>query len=130
MLARARAGQTTATALADRLVADQGVSFREAHRLVGSMLGGGATAGPDTAGISLDDLDPVAVAAAARYGAGPGAAVSLDGPMRRRTAWAAQRAGRARRWRRAAAALEAAVARLESGAPDGTGRQGELLTRH
>jgi argininosuccinate lyase len=133
MLGRAREGQTTATALADRLVADQGMSFREAHRLVGAMLGGGATAGVssvDTAGLSLDDLDPVAVATAARYGGGPGAAVSLDGPMRRRTAWAAQRAGRDRRWRRAAAALEAAVARLESGADDGTDRPGELLARH
>src|SRR6185503_7044831 len=38
MRSRAIAGQTTATALAERLVAEEGLSFREAHHLVGRLL--------------------------------------------------------------------------------------------
>ncbi|HMC80824.1 MAG TPA: lyase family protein, partial [Acidimicrobiia bacterium] len=38
MLARATAGHTTATARAERLVLEDGLSFREAHRLVGQLL--------------------------------------------------------------------------------------------
>ena len=123
MLARAVAGQTSATALADRLVTGHGMSFREAHYLVGSLLtqaGDGLEAEVlprlHQAGIEIapEDLDPASVARAACHGAGPGAALPLEGVRYRRGAWASEHQSRSRRWTEAAAALDAAVFRLTS----------------
>ncbi|HET9770435.1 MAG TPA: lyase family protein, partial [Acidimicrobiia bacterium] len=129
MLARAAAGQTTATARAERLMAE-GLSFREAHRLVGRALtdldenlrssatpvvaeqrrNDGTGPGPAAADPLDPVVDPVAVARAARYGGGPGAPAALDDLRGRRAAVAAAVAERSRRRREADAALTAAVA--------------------
>ena len=108
MLARSGAGHTTATARAERLVIEDGVSFREAHRLVGRALTDGAGFEQD----ADDGLDPAAVARAARFGGGPGAPSTLDDLRLRRAAGVADQAERLRRWRRADGALDAAVAGL------------------
>ncbi|MDQ1566304.1 MAG: argininosuccinate lyase [Actinomycetota bacterium] len=121
MLARAAAGQTTATAWAERLVTEEGLSFREAHRLVGQLLTDAdetdrrSPAAPvrrpdhrDVAG----GLDPTSVARAARFGAGPGAAPALDDLRRRRAGAALDLTDRTGRWRRADTDLAAAVAAL------------------
>ena len=110
MLARAVAGNTTATARAERLMAEEGLSFREAHRLVGQALTE-ATTTAEAVG-----LDPVGVARAARFGAGPGAPPALDDLRHRRAVAVADLAERSRRWRRADTDLAAAVAALT--APD------------
>ena len=139
MLARATAGHTTATARAERLVLEDGLSFREAHRLVGQLLtdaetdrrssgtpvvpqerrngGEGADRRSSLTPVVrqerrsvADGLDPGSVARAARFGGGPGAPPALDDLRRRRAALAADRAERARRWRRADTDLAAAVA--------------------
>jgi argininosuccinate lyase len=104
MLARAAAGDTTATAAAERLVAEEGLSFREAHHRVGRLL----TEGADGAG----GLDPAAVARAARFGGGPGAPPTLDDLRARRAATAVALAARTDRQRRADTALTAAVTAL------------------
>jgi len=121
MMTRAIAGETTATAAAERLVLEHGVSFREAHHLVGRLLteadenqrrssptpvvGQERRIGPDA-------LDPVAIARAARFGGGPGGPAALDDLRHRRAAIAAEMAERAGRWRRADIDLAAAVAHL------------------
>ena len=111
MLARALAGQTTATARAERLVAEEGLSFREAHHLVGWLLNK-----EDPCERPNDDgLDPVAVARAARFGGGPGGPAALDDLRHRRAAVAADLADRIGRWRRADIDLAAAVAELTAG---------------
>lgn len=108
MLARAVTGRTTATARAERLMVDDGLSYREAHHAVGAALTEAeqehrcGPAGPD-------DLDPVAVARAARYGGGPGAPPDLGDLRRRRSTDAAALAERSRRWHRAEVNLSAAV---------------------
>jgi argininosuccinate lyase len=125
MLARAVAGQTTATALAERLVAEEGLSFREAHHLVGGLL---ADAEDTTRRSSrtpavrqerrkaLAELDPPdLVVRAARFGGGPGGPPALDDLRHRRAAIAAEMADRNRRWRRADLDLAAAVAALSGG---------------
>jgi argininosuccinate lyase len=104
MLARAAAGETTATARAELLVTEEGLSFREAHRLVGRLLTDGDS--------DPDGLDPATVARAARYGGGPGAPPVLDDLRRRRAAGVAELAGRTRRWSQADVDLTAAVAAL------------------
>ncbi len=124
MMARAVAGQTTATALAERLVAEEGLSFREAHHLVGQLL----TDAEDTTRRSsrtpavrserrkaLAELDPDVVARASRFGGGPGGPPALDDLRQRRAAVAAEMADRTRRWRRADLELAAAVAALSGG---------------
>jgi len=145
MLARAAAGQTTATAAAERLVIEEGMSFREAHRLVGQLLteadrrssatpvvpqerwnGGEPTARrssqtpvvPEDRRKLADGLDPAAVAGTARFGGGPGGPSALDDLRRRRATVAGETAGRVRRWRRADTDLAAAVAAvIESPGP-------------
>ena len=123
MLARAIAGQTTATALAERLVEEQALSFREAHHLVGELLGEADDANrrssrtpvvPQERRIGLDALDPAAVARAARFGGGPGGPAALDDLRHRRAAVSAELADRLRRWRRADLELATAVAGLIS----------------
>ncbi|HKY77842.1 MAG TPA: lyase family protein [Acidimicrobiia bacterium] len=111
MLARAVAGHTTATAAAEQLVMEQGLSFREAHRLVGRLL----SEADDTVG--LDVLDPAAVAQAARYGGGPGAPAALEELRQRRAAIVGRLAQRVGRWRRAEIDLAAAVAELTEAEP-------------
>jgi argininosuccinate lyase len=110
MLARAGAGHTTATARAERLMIAEGLSFREAHRLVGRSLTEGG-------GFEADGLDPTGVARAARFGAGPGAPSALEDLRHRRAATVVRQAERMRRWRRAGLALDAAVAGLAVPAP-------------
>jgi hypothetical protein len=110
MLARATAGQTTATARAERLVAEEGLSFREAHQRVGRLLTDADPAQPPWNG--ADGLDPGGVARAARFGGGPGAPPALDDLRRRRAGNAAALADRSRRWHRADIDLAAAVAAL------------------
>ena len=132
MRARAVTGHTTATALADRLVAERGLSFREAHHLVGAAL----TSGGRPAGLRADGRDgfaapdPADVAAAARHGGGPGAAISLDDVRRRRARWVAEAAASARRWASAHRALDLAVDDLVSSIPAVTDpRAGDALAR-
>lgn len=127
MLARAAAGETTATARAERLMAEQGLSFREAHRLVGGALTAvpltepdrlpsGTPVGPQERPIDLAGLEPEDVARAAVFGGGPGAPPPLDDLRRRRAEAAAVMAQRVRRWRRAEADLAAAVAAVVASA--------------
>lgn len=114
MLARASAGDTTSTAWAERLMAEAGLSYREAHHRVGRLLADG-----DAHQSGRGGLDPVAVARAARFGGGPGAPAALDDLRDRRAAIAADLAQRSRRWRQAESDLSAAVADLirSDGAP-------------
>ena len=120
MLARAGAGHTTATARAERLVIEAGVSFREAHRLVGRALTNGEELDPggsEAGGFDSGGLDPSDVARAARFGAGPGAPSAVEDLRHRRAAGVVEQAERVRRWRRADLALDAAVAALATAAP-------------
>jgi argininosuccinate lyase len=121
MLARATAGNTMATAEAERLAAEHGLSFREAHRLVGAWLSGDGETDRRSSGTPVvpeerrnpgDGLDVAAVALAARYGGGPGGAPALDDVRSHRAAVAAELAGRVRRWQRAELELSTAVAEL------------------
>ncbi len=124
MLARAIAGQTTATAAAERLVAEEGLSFREAHHRVGHLLTDAADlrssrtpAVPQERRMEQDGIDPVAVARSARFGGGPGAPAAFDDLRQRRAAIAAELAGRLRRWREADIDLAAEVAELTATEP-------------
>jgi argininosuccinate lyase len=112
MLARAAAGQTTATARAEQLVAEEGLSFREAHHLVGRLL----TETEQRSGSSggTGGLDPGRVARAARFGGGPGGPPPLDDLRRRRADAVTELGDRVRRWQRADTELAAAVADLIS----------------
>jgi len=119
MLARAVAGDTTATARAERLMIEDGLSFREAHRLVGRRLttsepairrSGAPPVVAEERRNGTDGLDPVTVARAARYGGGPGAPPALEDLRRRRAAVAAGLRHRLHRWRRSEVELAAAVA--------------------
>jgi argininosuccinate lyase len=112
MLARAIAGQTTATAYAEQLVVEEGLSFREAHHIVGQRLTE-AEGRPDSI-LAAGGLDPARVARAARFGGGPGGSAPLDDLRRRRSEAAAELGDRVRRWHRADAELAAAVAALLS----------------
>jgi len=121
MLARAIAGHTTATAAAEQLVVEEGLSFREAHHLVGRQL----TEADEVDRISSQTpvvsqerrtdpkaLDPASVARAAHYGGGPGTPAAVEELRHRRAAIAAELAQRVGRWRRADLDLAAAVAEL------------------
>jgi argininosuccinate lyase len=120
MLARASSGQTTATARAERLAVEEGLSFREAHHLVGRALTEAESPDrrPPVAPVATAErpsqagsrLDPAAVARAARFGGGPGEPAPIEDLRRRRAAVAAELAERTRRWRRAEGDLAAAVA--------------------
>jgi argininosuccinate lyase len=126
MLARAAAGHTTATAWAERLVTEEGLSFREAHHIVGRLLTdadesdrrspAAPVTGHDRPELA-DGLDPTSVARAARFGAGPGAPPALDDLRRRRAGEALDLADRTGRWRRADTDLAAAVAAVIGSQP-------------
>ena len=104
MLHRARAGKVTATTAAEQLAAAGAVSFREAHRQVGEAITAGRYGDGD---LVLDD--PATAVTAARYGGGPGRPPDLDDLRRRWGGAAAAHRDRGRRWRDAAASLDAAV---------------------
>jgi argininosuccinate lyase len=106
MLTRAIAGQTTATAMAERLVAEEGLSFREAHHTVGRRLA--------QRRIDTTELDPADVARSARFGGGPGGPAPLDDLRSRRAAIATGMLDRLRRWRQADIDLARAVAAVIS----------------
>jgi argininosuccinate lyase len=124
MRRRAVEGFTPATELANRLVTGAGLSFRQAHHLVGELVTAAAEGGEPLEkaaarvfrehGAHFDPrwLDPAAVAASAAYGGGP-AGPSLARILHElRAGWGAAAAGvraRARRWRRGARELDAAV---------------------
>ena len=115
MLARAVAGRTTATARAERLMIQEGLSFREAHRLVGARLTeadrrSSLTPVHDARPDGGDSVDPASVVGAARFGGGPGAPPVLDDLRDRRAAVAAELAQRLGRQRRAEINLAGAVA--------------------
>ena len=126
MLARAIAGHTTATAAAERLVMEEGLSFREAHHLVGRLLTeaddtdrrpSGTPVVPQERRIEPDALDPASVAQAALFGGGPGARAAVEDLLQRRAAIATELAGTLHRWRRADIDLTAAVAELTAAEP-------------
>jgi hypothetical protein len=107
-------------------VAEQGLSFREAHHRVGELLteadeanrrSSGTPVVPQERRIGLDGLDPAAVARAARFGGGPGGPAPLDDLRHRRAAVATEMLDRLRRWRQAEADLAEAVASVIAGAP-------------
>lgn len=85
MLRRAAEGFTSATELANRLVVERGMSFRSAHREVGSLIKKAVESSheslEDSAArwnesndeqVSLAGLDPSSVSRASEYGGGPG----------------------------------------------------------
>jgi argininosuccinate lyase len=117
MLRRAMVGHTVATAIADHLVFEQGISFREAHHLVGAALSDETVGDTGRVVAQLRRLGPAEVAAAARHGGGPGAPLDIDDLRVRRAAWSAELVTRARRWAGAAASLDAAVAGLVTSDP-------------
>ena len=94
MLQRANEGYTPATEFANRLVTETGMPFRSAHHTVGSLINDAiqhkqeplhrrVARWREEAGVSvsLDGLDPAAVAEASVYGGGPGLA-SLESCLR------------------------------------------------
>jgi argininosuccinate lyase len=129
MLRRAAEGQTSATALAERLVV-AGVPFRDAHHTVGEIAREAhedvrpledvaaerlAAHGPQL----LSGLDPAAVAAGAEAGGGPGPAsvhAAADAADARLFALRARTAERRQRWAAADKALDTAVLTLRNDA--------------
>lgn len=120
-------GFTTATELANRLVLGAGLSFRQAHHLVGELVTEAsereepleriAEARFRERGIVADCTwpDPAAVAAEAAYGGGPAPESLRRLIVRMRSEWsdAARRlAGQTWRWREGARALDRAVAEV------------------
>lgn len=74
MLQRAVEGYTTATALADRMVVEEGMSFRDAHHAVGALVNELEREGRSIehgAGPDEHSLDPASVVQATRFGGGP-----------------------------------------------------------
>ena len=126
MRVRARDGFTSATYLAERLVAD-GMPFRAAHHLVGETvlaaldgdlpLSEAARAQPAVAAIAArypaDWLDPETVVAACAHGGGPGAPDVPRARVRAELeALTAELAARHERWSGAAARLADEVAKV------------------
>jgi len=124
MLDRAIEGYTSATELANRLMVEGGMPFRLAHLTVGAIIrlaieqGGSpleqaaSTALQAERAVSMEGLDPTAVARRAIYGGGPGA-VSLAACLKtvRAQSIAQIKRGRelAQKWRAAGLALDNAV---------------------
>lgn len=115
MLQRAVEGYTTATALADRKVVDEGLSFRDAHHAVGSLINELEREGRPIEG---DNLDPTSVVQASRFGGGP-ARPSLEAGLELlradHAAHAAAVEQQDKHWRAAEADLDRAVNRLLGG---------------
>ncbi len=123
MRRRAEEGFTSATELANRLVVETGMSFRQAHHRVGELVTSAAERGESLEraaeslfreqGIAADaaELEPVAVAKAAAYGGGPASLERIVPQLRRGWTDAARRLDeRCRRWRQGERALDTAVA--------------------
>ena len=128
MNGRAEAGYTTATELANRLVAEGGMPFRSAHHVVGravseAVMGGNtsltdALTGLQTNGDLLHpptELNPKNVVDASIYGGGPGRS-SLDACLEAMCdEWhhhAQRKREQARKWAAASSVLDDAVVRL------------------
>ena len=115
MLQRAVEGYTTATALADRLVVDEGMTFRDAHHTVGARINE-----LETAGRTIDDdgLDPASVVQASRFGGGP-AGPSLEAGLEllraEHAAHAEAVAQQEKHWRAAEADLDRVVTKFLGG---------------
>ncbi|MFI2205556.1 argininosuccinate lyase [Streptomyces sp. NPDC020192] len=128
MLRRATDGQTSATALAERLVV-AGVPFRTAHHDVGDISREAVETGRPFEEVAaqrltghparlLADLDPASVAASATAGGGPGLASVLaaaDDATARLDALRTAADARRERWSAADKTLTAAVTTLISG---------------
>jgi argininosuccinate lyase len=123
MSARATAGFTTATALAEHLVVHGDMPFREAHRRVGEAVTLAVAKGHELADAAVEVLDgqahvirsvslePAAVRAAARHGGGPAAEVlraALTGARAESAELAASLRARQQQWDEAAGLLDAA----------------------
>ncbi len=123
MRQRAEDGCTCATELANRLVLDEGVSFRQAHHAVGAAVAEACRRGDPlmhtaarlfARGASAI-ADPETVAMAAAFGGGPAPASTGRALAHVRCRLAALTRAlleRSHRWRRAARALDAAAAAL------------------
>lgn len=128
MLQKATDGYTSATEFANRLVTETGMPFRSAHHTVGSLINDAIQHEQEpledvvarwrereNIPISLDGLDPAAVAKASVYGGGPGPA-SLESCLRTLHAeWRNsmnQKREQTRKWDDAAKALNEAALRL------------------
>lgn len=84
MHARALQGLTTATEFANRLVSENGLDFRSAHRIVGEAISAAIEKGSNVLEevaaasarqgltVSLDDFSPAAVVRSLEFGGGPG----------------------------------------------------------
>lgn len=115
MLQRAVEGYTTATALADRKVVEEGMSFRDAHHAVGSLINELESRGEY---ITDDGLDPASVVAASKYGGGPAPASIEAGLGLLRAEHAAHVEAvdqQDKAWRAAEADLDRAVRRFVEG---------------
>lgn len=111
---RAVAGFTSATYLAERLVAD-GVPFRSAHHQVGASVLAALQAGEGLTGPAGVDLAPETVAQACAYGGGPGGD-SVERMLKllgeQRSSYRSAFDERRNRWAAAANLLDDAVCRL------------------
>lgn len=129
MRRRATDGFTSATELANRLVQATGMSFRQAHRLIGEAIRESSECGESLEGVAgrvfhsygvvQEDLeiDPDTVASRAAHGGGPSAASVQRAvtALREDLLNALRRLkGRTRTWRDGARALDAAVASILS----------------
>jgi argininosuccinate lyase len=113
MRCRAVEGFTAATEVANQLVLETGLSFRQAHHRVGEAVRAASDSGAPLA--LLDWPDPATVAAAAEQGGGPAEPSMrriLDESRRRAVGFAGALQARSRRWAAGRRALDAAVARL------------------
>ncbi|HEX8558055.1 MAG TPA: argininosuccinate lyase [Pyrinomonadaceae bacterium] len=134
MNGRAEAGYTTATELANRLVADGGMAFRTAHHTVGRAVSeavrlGGTSLTDALAGLGADgqalqtprELNPKDVVDASIYGGGPGRA-SLETCLESlREGWRAhtrRRREQARMWAAASSTLNDAALALTRSASE------------
>ncbi len=124
MLKRAVDGYTSATALANQLVIEGGMPFREAHRTVGTIIRSALQNGHKplqseaeqfNLKTSLEGLNPSFVAKNANYGGGPGIA-SMDTCLKSvHHQWAElmrRKSEQTQKWQMADMALDAAVQKL------------------
>jgi argininosuccinate lyase len=124
MAERAREGMTVALAAAEALGDATGMDFRSAHRTIGALITAAGNRAFD--GDVLHDtvpgwepparsFDPETVMARSIYGGGPGATAQGAAVARLRERWRGQLASAAKleaQWRRASAALDAAIGAL------------------
>lgn len=129
MLQRATDGYTPATEFANRLVTETSMPFRSAHHLVGSLINAAIEheeplkhrvsrwREEQNLSISLEDLDPEAVAKATIYGGGPGPASLASCLEKLRAEWRKfmnQKRAQIQKWDAAARALHEAALKIDS----------------